>query len=236
MILQIALCDNEAPTRNDVIQKLQNIDVIFETTEFSNSFELINSTKKFDLIFIDLQMEGLNGMEVASILRENGCLSNIVFISNDTEFMRDAFKVKAFRFLEKPASTEQLEEAITGTCLELLKQKNILIKCDGQIVRVNCDDIICLEAFGDGIYIYTKNNILCTYTQLKKILEELDENTFMQVHKSFVVALKYINSLNNNSITMDFMKNEIPVSRRKSPKLKRRYSQYIHNNTNYVRN
>lgn len=234
MVLKIAVCDDEAAVRGDLIKALGTFGINVDIKEFSSGSELADSDAVCDLIFLDIEMPGMNGMETAEQLRKKGCRSNIVFLTSHTEFMQAAFKVRAFRFLEKPVDKKMLEEAIRETCAELCQDRKIVVKCAGDMVTVNCDDIISLEAFGDGTYIYTKDNVLCTQAQLKKLLADLGNDSFIQVHKSYAVAFGHIRALNKNSVSMEYLKDEIPVSRRKYPQLKESYFQFIRSNAKYV--
>lgn len=234
MMLKIAVCDDDAAVRKALIKAIGTFGINVDINEYSSGKELADSDTACDLIFLDIEMPGLNGMETAELLRKNGCRSNIVFLTSHSEFMQAAFRVRAFRFLEKPVDIRMLEEALRETCAELRQDKKIVVKCSGEMVTLNCDDIISLEAFGDGTYIYTKDDVFCTQAQLKKLLADLDGDCFVQVHKSYAVAFGHIRSLNKNSVSMDCLKNEIPVSRRKYPQLKTSYFEFIRNNAKYV--
>ena len=234
MVLKIAVCDDEAVIRKDLIKALGSLDIAFEAMEYPSGGELISSDEEYDLIFLDIEMDGINGMETAEQLRKNGCKSNIVFLTSHTEFMQAAFRVRAFRFLEKPVDRKMLAEAVRETCAELMQDKKIVVKSGGEVVTVNCDDIISLEAFGDGTYIYTKGDVICAQSQLKHLLAELESSGFIQVHKSYAVAFRHIRSLNKSSVSMDFLKDEIPVSRRKYSQLKTSYFEFIRSNAKYV--
>jgi len=234
MVLKIAICDDEALVRGDLISALGTLDIEFDVKEYSSGEELVRSEGIYDLIFLDIEMNGINGMETAEQLRKKGCKSNIVFLTSHTEFMQAAFRVRAFRFLEKPVDRKMLEEAVAETCSELRQDKKIVVKSAGEMVTVNCEDIISLEAFGDGTYIYTKDDVICAQAQLKNLLADLDDGSFIQVHNSYAVAFGHIRALNKTSVSMDFLKDEIPVSRRKYSQLKTSYFEFIRSNAKYV--
>ncbi len=234
MELKIAVCDDEAVVRSALINALETLDIVFKAKEYSSGSELVMSDEEYDLIFLDIEMDGINGMETAEQLRKKGCKSNIVFLTSHTEFMQAAFRVRAFRFLEKPVDKKMLEEAVMETCAELMQDKKIVVKSGGEVVTLNCEDIISLEAFGDGTYIYTKDDVICAQAQLKHLLAELESSGFIQVHKSYAVAFRHIRALNKSSVSMDFVKDEIPVSRRKYSQLKTSYFEFIRSNAKYV--
>ena len=102
MRLKVAVCDDEKIICNEIKKRLLEIRPEFEVLLFSSGDELIKSDKNFDLIFLDIEMPQLDGMETAQILRKNHKNEYIIFLTSHSELMAEAFKVKAFRFLEKP--------------------------------------------------------------------------------------------------------------------------------------
>jgi len=230
MKLNILVCDDEPIICDAIcaaIQKIRPNDII--TSTYSGE-ELIAQDKYYDIIFLDIEMNGISGMECATRLRESGCNSYIIFLTSHTECMPDAFKVKAFRFMEKPLNNTVLEEALTSIEKELLNKRKIMITVGQDIIPIDVGDIICLEAFGDGTYIYTQNQIFVTAKQLKYYIDILGSDDFYHIHRSFAISFKYIKSIMPNEVNMYHMKSPIPISRRKFADFKQCYKKYIRMN------
>lgn len=234
MNLNIAVCDDEQIMRNSITKELKQLDSDISIKEFSSGNELISYSDDFDIILLDIEMPELNGIETAKKLRENGFSNFIIFITSHSEFMRDAFKVQTFRYLDKPIAFEELKTAIREAENDINHNKKIIVKCNDGIYSIYYNDIVCIEAFGAGVFIYTKDKVLCSRITLKSIQDKLDSHDFFQSHKSFYIALKYIKTINKNDIEMEFIKNSVPLSRRKCGKLKSVYVEYINYNSRCI--
>jgi len=114
--LRIAICDDYPYFRKNLVsiftayknESLHCIDI----HEYSCGEDLLDSDIYYDIIFLDYMMTGLNGFDTAKKLRTNGIESKIIFITNYTHFVYDAFEVRTFRFYEKPVNPEQLYKAL----------------------------------------------------------------------------------------------------------------------------
>ena len=234
MKFKVAVCDDEQIVRSDLISKIRAINPELEITEFDSSAEFAEKGGDYDIVFLDIEMPQLSGMEVASRIREKNEDNLIIFLTSHTEFMPDAFKVKAFRFLNKPVNPESLDEAVSCAEKELLKNGRVIVKDHSSVTIIKYNDIVCIEAFGDGTYIHTKNDVLCSSMPFKNWLEQLGEVHFFQVHRSYAVALKYIRNIDKTEVEMNYLKRPVPVSRRKFTELKTAFYNYIMKNAQYV--
>lgn len=227
MQLRIAICDDEEIICKKIREQLKSINSSFNIATFNSGEQLLNSDKTFDLILLDIEMEGLTGIETAKLIRKKKTNEFIIFLTSHSEFMPEAFKVKAFRFLCKPLEMDKFKEAICEVEKEILNNKRIAINEKGNIDFINIQDIIYVEAFGDGTYIYTKTNVLESNKQLKYWLGELGTEHFFQTHRSYFVALRYIKKLRSNEIKMNYTNHLIPISRRNYTALKDALFAYI---------
>ena len=108
----VAICDDEKTFRDElksflVKYKLQN-HLCIDICQFSNGEDLLNSTEIFDMVFLDYQMPGLDGMNVARSLRSKNIVCNIVFVTNYPQFVLESFEVQPYRFFVKPLLEDQL--------------------------------------------------------------------------------------------------------------------------------
>ncbi len=118
MRLKVAVCDDEKIICNEIKKRLLEVRPEFEVSLFSSGDELIKSDKNFDLIFLDIEMPQLDGMETAKVIRKNHKNEYIIFLTSHSELMVEAFKVKAFRFLEKPIELNTFREVLPFDYLE----------------------------------------------------------------------------------------------------------------------
>ena len=140
--MKIALCDDEKIFRDDIYRYIIKYNPDYEIREFPNGRALLNSREEFDIIFLDIEMPELNGMDTAAKLRNFSSDSIIIFLTSHIEKVQDAFKVRAFRFLTKPVQEDALKEAFTQAVKEISEQEKILINQKGRISEVKIDDIV----------------------------------------------------------------------------------------------
>jgi len=232
--LKAAICDDEKTIRDELSMTLKKIKKDISIEEFPSGEELLGSIEHYDVIFLDVEMQGIDGMETAKRIRRKDVKSYVVFLTGHMEFIQDAFKVRAFRYLNKPINIKDLSETISDIEDEIQDNAQFIFKSNGGLVSLKYEDVVCVEAFGDGIYVYTKDKVYTSPMSLKKCIAELGEKQFIQVHKSYVVAYRHIKAVNKTFVDMNYVKETVPVSRRKYQILKNNYYEYVHENAKYV--
>ena len=233
--MRIAVCDDEKILRKQLSAYIKSYSDKSSVDEYENGWELLNSHVYYDIIFLDIEMPGINGMDVAEILRNKCVDTHIVFLTSHIVYIYDAFKVKAFRFLNKPINISELIEAMRGVEAEILNKENIVINRKGRIYYINLKDIVYLEAFGDGTYVYDKyNNVYECSVQLKEWNKNLQGKGFFKIHKSFIVSFLYVKKVENHQLELFNISNSFTISRRNLSMFKEEYLQYIKNNSRVI--
>lgn len=230
MTYRIAVCDDEQIFINDAVAKLKGQSEQCEISEYTSGEELLDSSLDFNIIFLDIEMTGIDGINTALCLRERKYDGMIIFLTSHTEFMPDAFKVKAFRFLDKPLDDDKFNEAFTEAKKEILNTEHILISDrSGKKVYLKLTDIVYLEAYGDGTYIYGKTgSVYDTDKPLKYWKEQIGSEHFYQIHKSFIVSYLYVSViLKNNQVVMKGIKQPLDISRRNTVPFRNGFFDYI---------
>lgn len=227
MELQIAICDDEPILRNELKEKILMIRPEYAIDAFSCGKDLMECSKEYDMVFLDIEMPGEDGMEIARKLRLQNCKSHIIFLTSHTEYMPEAFKVKAFRFLEKPINTDSLKEALMEAEKEFAGKKKVVVNNFGTEILVDIWDIMYISADGKNTMIHMKNQKVETGNALKCWLKELEEYGFCQVHKSYIVSLRHIRQVLPEGIMLKETKEIIPLSRRRYNIVRNLFFQYI---------
>ena len=230
MTYKIAVCDDEQIFIDDVVAKLKEQSEQCEISEYTSGEELLDSSLDFNIIFLDIEMTGINGINTAFSLRERKYDGMIIFLTSHTEFMPDAFKVKAFRFLDKPLDNENFNEAFSEAKKEILNTEHILLSDrSGKKVYLKLIDIVYLEAYGDGTYIYgNTGNVYDTDKPLKYWKEQIGSEHFYQIHKSFIVSYLYVSTiLKSDQVIMKGIEQPLDISRRNVVPFKNGFFDYI---------
>jgi DNA-binding LytR/AlgR family response regulator len=160
-----------------------------------------------DLVFLDINMPKMNGME---FLRSSANLPMVIMTTAYGQYALEGFEMAVVDYLVKPFSLERfLKGGQKALDLKLLKEKaradktepeHFYVKCNGRIERVNYDELLYIEAMANYVTLYTTKGKLVVYLTVKGILEQLPKDKFIQVHKSAVVNIGKINSIEGNML------------------------------------
>jgi len=181
----------------------------------------ILENKQIDLIFTDIQMPNLTGMEFSKMILNKGI--NIIFTTAFEEFALESYKVNALDYLVKPISYSEFLSAANKAKLQRYPTSNsressrysedyIFVKSDYKLLKIDLKDLIYIEGLKDYLKLYTVNSEkpILTLKSMKSLEEELSNTSFMRVHRSFMVNLKKITTIERNRIVFGAV--YIPVS------------------------
>lgn len=231
-MLHIAVCDDEQIIMEQLKKLLETYRPDCMVTMYLNGEGLLDAFDQYDLIFLDIEMPQTNGMELAAKLRELQYDGEVIFLTGYTDYMQDAFKVRAFRYLQKPIREDQLEEALCAAEEEF--QQQYLVLTGEKVFRIKIRDILYLEAVHNETYIVTKTGELVVRSPMREIYEMLDPAEFIQTHKSYVVALRAIRYVGNQEVVLQELQPRIPLSRRRQQEVRKAYMEYIKKHAIYL--
>jgi DNA-binding LytR/AlgR family response regulator len=187
-----------------------------------------------DLIFVDIQMPDLSGIEFTRLLEKG---PKVIFTTAFEKYALEGYKLEIVDYLLKPFSYEEFLTAVQKVQKLLrLEQKAavkvdannefLFLKSDYKIKRINFNDILYIEGLKDYVKVYTQNNAkpLLSLTSLKLLESKLPESKFMRVHRSFIVNLEKIDTIERSRIV--FGKEYIPVSEQ----YKDKFQEYVSKN------
>lgn len=165
-----------------------------------------------DILLLDIEMPGINGLELARTLGEKGPV--IIFTTSKTEYAVEAFELNVADYLVKPVMPARFIQAIerARTLMDSRKeaftsvnpnQPYIFFRDSNVVRRINMDDILYVEAMGDYVKVHTAHTFYAIHATLKSVEEKLPSTTFMKVHRSYIVAVPRIDSLQDGVITIN---------------------------------
>lgn len=234
MNLRVAICDDEAIIANDIKNRLLGCKPDYIADIYQSGKKLLESGQEYDLIFLDIEMQGMNGMETALKLRKNGYEGNLVFLTSHTEFMPEAFKVKAFRFLHKPIDEAAFCEAVNEAENEVRNNKKLLVNTSEGTMVISLKNILYLEASRNYTFIHMIHEEIETRKTLVEWMDILGSEEFYRVHRSYVISLRHIKTICRDGVVMNYLSVQIPVSRRRIGQLKDAYFDYVKNNAMFT--
>lgn len=196
IFLNIAICDDNQDFRTFLEDSLRNYfyekSISLNIFQFKSGEELLANKLLFDLIFLDVEMENINGIETGKELKKRNPRNIIFVITSYNGYLDDAFKINAFRFLSKPLDVARLYKALDDAN-DLLKN-DIIVFNDmntGEDIRIYTNDIILLEIDGRKTKVITVNG---TYLSKDKITDwklRLNGISFVSPHSSYIVNLDH---------------------------------------------
>ena len=228
--MKIAICDDKMPIHQELKRHLQNYaqkrNLIFLYTDFTNGNDLLISRQKADIIFLDYQMEEMDGLETAKKLRESQNNTPIIFLTSFPHIVFDTFAVNAYRFLVKPIDTQKLEEALDAFLAEQDDENYIIIKDNDCNKRINIDDIIYAEASDKYCFIRTVQENFIYKKTLAEFEKILPEEKFFRSHRTYLVGFRHIVSYTETSILFDNHEKAL-ISKLKRTPFKKAFQDYI---------
>ncbi len=177
--------------------ELHRLDIVIDCY-LSGEGVLKKPSNYYGIIFLGYKLSGINGLDTAERLRKSGNAAGIVFISDNTDFVFDAFKVNAYRFLLKSQCDTEIEPILK----DYFFKTSICIKIGEDNICISCDDIYFLEADNKHCFIHLRKEILNCNKTMGSIYSALPKNCFAKTNRAFVVNLKHISRYNNEIITL----------------------------------
>ena len=224
---------DDEETAREIIKTLCNeIENLTIIEEFPNAIQAIKflNENKIDLIFLDIHMPEFNGLDLIKTLKNP---PKIILTTSDQKFAIEAFEYDCIvDYLLKPIEIPRFEKAIlktkkqqaakiSNTNSSALDHKNdFYVNIDRRLIKIDLPQIYLIEAKGDYIHIKTEEKNYVVHSTLKKIEEKLPASLFLKVHRSYIINVKKIIDIEDNSVLIK--KDVIPVSRSNRPELMKR--------------
>mgnify|MGYP003291565108 CR=1 FL=1 len=233
--MNIIICDDEnifcEQVKNAVEDFFGKLDCTCYT--YNDGSDVIEAYKKglsMDALFLDIEMNSLDGMSTAKMLRDSGCEAPIIFLTSHTEMAMDGYEVQAFRFLGKPIVKEKMDKTLISLKETHFEKKRLIIHCDGEDIVILTDDIIFIEAMNNSINIILEDKDYTIRKKLSDIQEELNEisDDFYRIHRGYLVNLSHVKKHQSKEVLLSNGVS-LPISRSEAVAFKDRLFEYVRN-------
>lgn len=233
--MKIAVCDDEKEIRKLLSKKIGKFYPEAEVCSFESGEEFFASGQMADILFLDIQMPGENGIEIAKRLRRQNQRTVLVFVTALKEYVFEAFDVGAFHYLVKPFDDEKFREVLLRAVEQyrqinaLMQQRKaeeryILIKAGGVHTRIFVKDIVYAEVYNRKVMIYCRAGEIEYYGRLSDLEKQLGED-FFRPHRAYLVHFRYVVQYNAARIVLE--KGTVLMAKQKYSEFVKRYMQYI---------
>lgn len=215
--LVIGLCDDDLhiyERMKDVLLEYNSKNNILTRLYYYNSAEqLLMQQEKLDVLFLDIDMPKMSGIEAAAKLQCRGIDYKIVMLSVREDKYRDAFRIGAFRFVPKPIEKKELFRALDDVQEHMAGMEKIMVFRDGITYPIMQRDIIYIVANQSVTWVYTSKSEYRSKRSLVEWNSLLDKRIFFQCHKSYIVNMAKIDRIDKNIIYL-VTGDRVNVSRR----------------------
>ncbi len=240
--MRIAICDDTQCDLDNLQAIINNFskqnNIKIDVEAYNNPEKLINKIKYFskneyDFYILDVVMQ-LNGIDVASTIREYEKETPIIFATSSKEYAVDAFRVRAFDYILKPLDKNQVFECLQRVTEYINKTPKSICSIktmDHALITLDIKNITYIESNDRRMFIHLFNKEVVTSTSLRtKFLDSIPFNfedfNFICCHNSFIVNMNYIKAINDTSFILK--NNEVvPISKRMFTKVKDKYIKYL---------
>lgn len=210
------IVDDEDMSRNIVRHFVEQTSSLTLAKECADAIEAANflQQNQVDLLFLDIEMPHMSGMELIKSLQVK---PQVIFITSRSDYAVEAFEYNVTDYLVKPITYARFLKAVTkakegfDTQQPLqLHSKDLYIKSDSKIVKINLKDLLYVEALADYVMIYTASgNRHVVHSTMKGVEKKLNSGEFVRVHRSFIVNIEKIEAIEDLSIIIN--KKLIPI-------------------------
>lgn len=233
---QAAIVEDETQIRSYLMQTLckafeeQQIHVAFDTFASGEQFlSMFTQHYHFDMIFLDIEMPGMDGISLCKRIREISPNALVIFISSKEDLVFQTFEVQPFRFIRKNDYAKQLPTLVNG----IISKLNTLSSCmicipelsSGDLFSFNVKQILYVEAQRKNCRVVTTTGDSTIHCKFMDISKKLADFPFLKPHRSYLVNCDYIFYIGKNTLQLT-NKEEIPISRSKVSEIKQAFLNY----------
>lgn len=234
-MINVAICDYVEKDRKYIEGLIKEycvpLDYDIHIINFTSGEQLINyyiyENSRVDIIFIDIYLGKDNGIEISKKIRGFDEVVKIIIATASTDHALESFCVFPFNYLVKPVNKDMLFKVLDQAVLVIDKerQKSIVIKFDNEIHIIFYKDIKYVESYGKKITVYTRKGIISFNSKLDEVEAKINDKRFLRCHKSFLVNMDYILSVEEYLFILQD-NSEVPIKQRDFSNIKKSYYSY----------
>ena len=230
--MKIAIIDDERLWRIKSKQEIGNcLSQLGESSQisvYSSGDEFLEQEKRFDMVFMDIEMDGMDGFEATNAYKQKFPKCLVVILTTHSELSRLGYRVNAFRYIEKEKMAEEIHEALSSGIKVLAKDQKISfhIVNTGEL-QLTINDILFIETVKRNVRVHTREQQYLSNRTLSELGQELGEYGFYFIHKSILVNLDAITDINTKDRKVYLCDgSRVTVAGQKISELKKKYLEH----------
>ena len=234
-LLHIAICEDTKSEQEKLVSMLAASPVPHSCTLFQSAEELlaVYAPMKFDLLLMDIYMDGITGVEAVTRIRETDRDVSVAFLTTSEDFALAGYRLSALNYLIKPYQQEEINTLLSRAQAAQQQIPSLTVLQEGQPVQLRLSQIVSLEIQNHHVLItLTTGNTLRVYEKLSDLLPRLPEEFFFPCHKSYCVNLSQVQSIDKDlSCFVMTGEKRIPIRRLRMAAAKQALQTHLLNQT-----
>ena len=208
-MLSIAVCDDEVIECCNMAKRIKEIMEEMKMPciirQFQSGGELLQALESFDIVFLDIIMQDLDGMKTAQAFRKKASDKILIFVSSSREYVFEAYDVEAFQYLLKPVDDRKLKNVLQKAIVKTLSrsQEFIIVSRERQKKKLFLDDIYYFEIKGRIVDAHGPEGIFTYYEQIGELENKIQDKGFFRCHKSYLINLKYVDGYSRKEVVLE---------------------------------
>lgn len=229
--LRLAICDDLPEEREALLALLEQAPIATVCAQFASSEELLEAFRPggFDLLLMDIYMDGMTGVEAVRKIREMDETIPIAFTTTSTEHTLESYRLSVLKYLEKPVRQKEINDLLHLVKLQRDSVPRLTIRQGGETQKIPLSELFYLEQKGHHVMISRKDgSIVQLYGKLSDLLPQLEGQPFFCPHKSYCVNLAFVRGINEEYQCYEMADGKkVPISRTNRAKAKRAWEDFL---------
>lgn len=233
--MNLCICDDDAIVHDKIKELLCSFEInednISVTDVFSGEELLahLSDGDRFDIIFLDVEMKNIDGIMTARQIRDTDPEAIIIFVSSHSRYTKDAFRVEALHFIDKPIDPAEFDEVFSRAVKKYCaKNETVTFKWEAERYNLPVSDIVYVEGYNRHIAIVTRNAEFEAMGRIPVVQKVLAPYGFIQLHQGIIVNASYIKVFGKEDVTLKNGK-KLAVSVRRRKDALKAYDAYLRN-------
>lgn len=232
--MRIAICDDNPNDVNRIKQIItefynEHKSPVPQISSFYSGDSLLADSEKNDIVFLDVEMPGRDGICTGRKLLEQDKTIILIMVTSFGEYLDDAMRINVFRYISKPIDTKRLKRNLVDAlnAYNVRSEKKIIIDSHGESISLNSSDIVMIELDNRKVKVHTTGEIIISSLSLQEWKEKLPNSLFYQCHRSFIVNLSHIRKILTDKVILDKEDTEAYLTKRKHSEIKKLWMLYM---------
>ena len=218
--MKIAICEDEHIFSEHLVGYIsewaKEQSAFVETFVYATAEKFLDEwydSEDYDIIFLDIKMGKMNGMDLAKVIRRTNSDIPIVFATNMREYVFKGYSVSAMQYLLKPVKKHECFDCLNKVFQGRKAKKYYIVNDIEKTVKIPAAEIVYIKMFSHTATMVTTGKEYALRKTISQLLTELDDNLFIKCHKSFIINIRHVESVSNKNFVTMSNGEEIPLSK-----------------------